>query len=168
MPAHHTGFARYASRSEARPSACEAAIRPWHQGCAHTFFVMIKLVPIAALELMASMSPIHLSWLSDVIARRHLRCDRRSTSASTRGPPPTLHHDAPWRTRRPALRGRRASRRVGCASYARPTRYGPCMGRWRSRPRVRCVQSQQGDSVARAAGRAQDVDPRGTFAALTA
>lgn len=37
-----------------------------------TFFVIIKLVPIAALELMASMSPIHLSWLSDVIARRHL------------------------------------------------------------------------------------------------
>lgn len=28
------------------------------------FFVMMKLVPIAALELMASISPIHLSWLS--------------------------------------------------------------------------------------------------------
>jgi len=52
---------------------------------------MIKLVPIAALELMASMSPIHLSWLSDVIARRHLwgpplHCDLHTW--------PAVHHDA--------------------------------------------------------------------------
>jgi hypothetical protein len=35
-----------------------------------TFLVMIKLVPMAMLELMASIRPIHLSELIDVMAAR--------------------------------------------------------------------------------------------------
>ena len=62
MPAHHTGFWRYARRSDAIPLSLAAPMRP--------FFVIIKLVPMAALELNASIRPIHLSCVKDVMRER--------------------------------------------------------------------------------------------------
>lgn len=59
IPAHHIGFWRYARRSDASPLSPAELINP--------FFVMIKLVPIATLELSASMNPIHLSSVNDVV-----------------------------------------------------------------------------------------------------
>lgn len=50
--------------SQSSPAVSGGARSP----AAHTFFVMIKLVPIATLELIARTSPIHLSWLSVAIS----------------------------------------------------------------------------------------------------